>query len=239
MNAPGRVGTPLEASPSTRAAGERNGNGVWGGEPPRRRGWARRRRSWALAAVGVLITAGSATAGLVIWGGSGSTRELLVAARPIAAGHVIEPADLRPVSVGAAEGVSAIAVRDAAAVVGRPASVPVAAGALLPADVVRGAGVLPPAGRAVVSVAVPAGVVPPQAGPGAPVRVLPAPSGVAPSGQVVAARGWDAVLLGVAAARSGDTVVVSLQVAEGDAAGVVSAGSKIAVVVLSGPPTPR
>lgn len=183
----------------------------------------------------MLLTVGSTVFGLAVWNGSGTTRELLVAARAIPAGHVVEPADLRPVRVGAAEGVSAVAATGASGLVGRTASVPVAAGALIPADLVSGAGVLPPSGWAVVAVAVGPGVVPPEAGPGAAVRILPTPTPGVQSAGVSPGRGWDAVLLGVAAAGSGETSVVSLQVLEVDAAEVTAAGADIAIVVLAEP----
>lgn len=224
---------PGVAVPQQRDGGQRNGD-VWGGVPTRRSGRGPRRRSWALAAIGTLLTVGSTVFGLVVWNGSGTTRELLVAARAIPAGHVMEPADLRPVRVGAAEGVSAVAATGASDLVGRTASVPVAAGALIPADLVAGAGVLPPPGWVVLSVAVGPGVVPPEAGPGSAVRVLPTPAPGAPGTGASTGRSWEAVLIGVAA-WSGETAVVSLQVLEVDAAGVTAAGADIAIVVLSEP----
>ncbi|MGE0295284.1 SAF domain-containing protein [Pseudonocardia sp.] len=184
----------------------------------------------------MLLTVGSAVGGLLVWEAAGTTRELLVAARSIPAGHVLEPADLRAVEVGAADGVSVVAAGAAAELVGRPASIPVPAGALIPAEVASGAGVLPPRGWAVVSVAVAPGVVPPQAGPGATVRVLPVeePAAAIP-GRPVLPRGWDAVLLSVEPSGSGGVSVVSLQVTEADAAAVAAAAAKVAVVVLAGP----
>lgn len=195
--------------------------------------WSRRR--WVLAALGVLLTVGSGLAVLVLSTGSGGSRELLVAARSIPAGHVIERADLRAVSVVGAEDVSAVRSGEVGQLLGRAASVPVAAGALIPADVVRGAGVLPPPGQVLLSIAVGPGVVPPMAGPGAAVRVLSAPlAGTQPAPAAVG-KGWDAVLVDVRRAGSGETSVVSLQVAEADAAALAAAGDAISVVVLSGP----
>lgn len=216
---------------SARSSGEEQQ--VWAGAPrPRSRG----RRSWPMAAVGVVITAGSALAGLVVWDSSGWSRELLVAARPIPAGHVVEVADLRTVRVGGAEGVSVVPAEKAAGLVGRAAAVPVAAGALIPADLATAAGLLPPAGQVLAAVALRPGAVPPQAGPGAAVRVLPAPVGPGePAAGSRPAGGWQAVLVGVEQARSGDgSVLVSLQVAEADAAALAAAGSGVTVVVLSG-----
>lgn len=211
---------------------------AWGGPAPRRRGWWGRRRSIAFSALGLLATVGCATAGLVLWGTAVETRELLVAARAIPAGHVVEAVDLRAVSVGVADGVSAVRASDAQDVLGRPATVPVAAGSLIPQDLVSGAGVLPPPGSVVVSVAVPPGVLPPQAGPGSPVRVLPVANGRSPSGAStsIVGRGWDAVLLGVEPTGSGEVTVMSLQIAEADAPGLTAAGADIAVIVLPGRP---
>ncbi len=210
---------------------------AWGGgvssTPPRRS-----RRRWALAAVGVLLTAGCAAVGLVGWSAAGATTDLLVAARPIPAGHVLEAGDMRPVAVGAGEGVSAVPAAAASRLLGRPANIPVPAGALIPADLVDGtAGVLPPAGSVVLAKAVRPGVVPPLAAPGSQVRILPAPSetqaGVVSPAPEPAGAGWSAVLLSVEPAASGGDAVISLQVAEADAAPLVAAGSQVAVVVLA------
>lgn len=206
---------------------------VWA-EAPRPR--ARVRRSWPMAAIGVVITTGSALAGLVLWDSSSSSRELLVAARAIPAGHVVEGEDLRAVRLRGAEGVSVVPVEEAAGLVGRAAAVPVAAGALIPADLVDAPGLLPPSGQILAAVALRPGAVPPQAGPGAAVRVLPAPAGQgAPAVTGRPVGGWQAVLVGVEPARSGDGgVLVSLQVAEADAVSLAAAGSDVTVVVLSG-----
>jgi SAF domain len=204
--------------------------GAWGSAPAGRRG---SRRRWTLAAVGVLLSAGSAVVGLVVWSDAGAARELLVAARSIPAGHVVTESDVRVVAVGGAEGVSVVPAEQASSVVGRAASVPVAAGALLPAEVVGDAGVLPPPGSAVVSKAVGPGVLSPLAGPGATVRVYPAPADGTPGVGARSGSGWDAVVLGVDPGVSGEQSVVSLQVADQDAAAVVAAGSRIAIVVVS------
>lgn len=207
---------------------------VWA-EAPRPRPRPRGRRSWPMAAIGVVITAGSALAGLVVWDSSSSSRELLVAARAIPAGHVVGGADLRAIRLGGAESVSVVPVEEAAGLVGRAAALPVAAGALIPADLVDARGLLPPDGQVLAAVALRPGAVPPQAGPGAAVRVLPAPADQgAPAGLGRPLGGWQAVLVGVEPARSGDGgVVVSLQVAEADAASLAAAGSDVTVVVLS------
>ncbi len=228
--------TPTRAASSASAATARKPSeeppelgGAWGSAPPGRGS----RRRWALAAVGVLLSAGAAVAGLVVWSGAGATRELLVADRAIAAGHVMTPTDVRAVAVGGAEGVSVVPAELASSVVGRSASVPVAAGALLPADVVGDAGVLPPPGSAVVAKALGPGVLPPMAGPGAAVRVYPAPADGTSGVEARSGSGWNAVVLGVEPGVSGDQSVVSLQVADRDVAAVVAAGSRIAIVVVA------
>ena len=225
-----RAGLPGSAATARAASGPASElEGAWGSAPAARRG---SRRRWALAAVGVLLSAGSAVVGLVVWSDAGATRELLVAARSIPAGHVVTASDVRVVAVGGAEGVSVVPAEQATSVVGHTASVPVAAGALLPADVVADAGVLPPPGSAVVAKAVGPGVVPPLAGPGATVRVYPAPADGTSGVGARSGSGWDAVVVGVDPGVSGEQAVVSLQVADQDAAAVVAAGSRIAIVVV-------
>ena len=96
-------------------------------------------------AVGVAAAVGVGRGGRAVVGGVGGCgdrwragsrrgcdRELLGAARSIPAGHVVTASDVRAVAVGGAEGVSVVPAEQAASVVGRAASVPVAAGALHP-----------------------------------------------------------------------------------------------------------
>lgn len=208
------------------------GGDVWGG-PARRPGRGRRPRRWALFGMGLFLVAGSVVAGLTLWGEAGATREVLVAARPITAGHVLGRADLRAVALGGTEGVSVVAASDAARLVGAVATVPMPAGAVIPADVTR-AGLLPPAAQAVVSVALPAGAVPALASPGSPVRLFAIPVTGRPAPIGVPESGWPAVLVAVAPGGSGAAITVSLQVAEQDAGAILEAGDGVRVVVVNG-----
>ncbi|WP_232668630.1 SAF domain-containing protein [Pseudonocardia sp. TRM90224] len=214
-------------------AGDMGGEEQTWSAVPRPRGGAGR-LSLPMAALGVLLVAGCALGALVMWTGAGQRVDVLAAARDITAGHVLEPADLRTVSVAGIDEVSVVPASRTSQLIGLAAAVPVPAGALVPAGLVRRDGLLLPRGAIVMSIAVQAGAVPPQAGPGSAVRVLPIPPSATSPGRVPG-RGVDAVLLSVAPASSTESqLVVSLQLAEADAAALATSGD-VAVALLPGP----
>jgi hypothetical protein len=96
---------------------------------------------------------------------------VLAVARPVPAGATIRDADLRVVRVVPGAGVEVVTEAERATVVGRTATVPLVAGALLaPAHV--GAVMWPPAGESVVGVPVAAGRMPAGLSTGSRVSVL-------------------------------------------------------------------
>lgn len=98
------------------------------------------------------------------------TRVLMVV-EPVAAGQVITAADLRTVPVALARGIDVIPASQATIIVGRPAALPLVAGALLGnADV--GPASFPPAGQAVAAVALKAGMFPLHLAAGDKVQVI-------------------------------------------------------------------
>lgn len=102
--------------------------------------------------VGILIVAW--------WTSSASTKSaVLVAARSIAVGEVIEPADLRIVEIVADEGVSTVPAGKQRDVIGQRAAVGIPAGVLLSPQALRGGPRLQ-VGESIVAVPVPVGAAP-------------------------------------------------------------------------------
>ncbi|WP_234025189.1 SAF domain-containing protein [Streptomyces sp. MspMP-M5] len=106
----------------------------------------------------------------------GERDRVLVLAHDVPVGEVLKPADLRVVEVAAEAGV--VPAVDRGTVLGRRASVPLVAGALLaPGQVGTRAG-FPPLGSSQVAFAVEQGGAPPDLSRGERVAVLPGPAGV-------------------------------------------------------------
>jgi hypothetical protein len=98
-----------------------------------------RSRRPGLIAVAVLLIVGFGLSGAVLVSRAGHTTEVLVAARPVAAGHVIAAGD---VGVARMSGtVRAIASGDVGTVVGRTVTVGVVAGQVFNRDMLTGAAV--------------------------------------------------------------------------------------------------
>jgi hypothetical protein len=132
-----------------------------------------RRNRWRLLA-GVLVVFASAAGFVAFNTAATDTTPVLMVARPVAMGQPLSSADVRVVDVRLAAGVEAIPAGEVDLVVGRPAAVPLLAGALLTREQV-GPAAVPQAGEVLVAVSVPL----PPAGlaAGARVRVLVAPGG--------------------------------------------------------------
>jgi hypothetical protein len=110
-------------------------------------------------AVGVLLVVGAALGGVLLYLQADRKEPVAAFASPVAAGEVIERADLRVVYVSHDEGVLTMTPTAAATVVGRRAVRDVARGALVTPDVVSDGSSLA-AGEGVVGVAVAASAVP-------------------------------------------------------------------------------
>jgi hypothetical protein len=131
----------------------------------------------------------------------------------VAAGEVIGQADLRVVQVDAA--VELVGAADRDMVVGRTAAVPLAAGSLLsPAQL--GAPAWPPAGRSVLAVLVPTGLVPAGLSAGTTVSVLlpGAPADTSNGPEAAGMVAVPAVVVAVEAPNVAGIRVVSLKVLE-------------------------
>jgi len=140
---------------------------------------ARRRRRVAVAVAGLVVFGAAVIAFADLEPRSPRAVAVLVAARPLTAGHAIAEADLR-VALVTAQGVATLPAAGRARVVGRAAALDVAAGAPLVAGDV-GAVPGPGSGQAVVGLALRAGQVPVGLRPGDSVAVLATPRGATAS----------------------------------------------------------
>jgi len=195
---------------------------------------AGRRRQVPLIVMGVLLVVGCALGFADTSLSLASHEDVLVVAQPLAAGQVLTTSDLRAVRVSTGTGLQVVPVGEEASVVGRPAAVPLVAGALLTAGE-AGAGSPVGSGSDVVAVALKAGLFPPALAPGDRVQVVPV---VTSSSSTATASGSPvtATVLGVqlAPAASNAATVFSLQVAKTDADGVASlaAAGEVSLVQL-------
>ncbi len=133
-----------------------------------------RRRNWALSVIGGLVVVVCAVGFAVGWAHAGDRRPVLALVRPVAAGELLTAADLAVVRAGVSGPVSLVPASQEPTMVGRPAAVPLPAGALLaPGDV--GLPVLG-AGQQELGVAVKPGQYPPDLSAGQTVSVLSTPA---------------------------------------------------------------
>jgi hypothetical protein len=149
-----------------------------------------RRHRWRLLA-GVLVVLAS-VAGFVAFNTvAADTTPVLVVARPVPMGQPLSRADVRVVDVRLAPGVAAIPAGEVDLVMGRPAAVPLSAGALLSREQV-GPAAVPRAGEVLVAVSVP--LPPPGLAAGARVRVLVGADGGGATGAAASGDGGLGVL---------------------------------------------
>jgi hypothetical protein len=189
--------------------------------------------------VGVLLVIGGALAFADASLHLGSKEQVLVVSRPLAAGQVVQSSDLDSVRVSTGSGLEVIPASDEASVLGRPASLPLVAGALLTRAEV-GATAPVAAGSDLVAVGLKAGQYPPDLGPGDRVLVVPVTSslgtgnggtGSATSGTPVSAT---VVAVDVASAESDAPTVFSLQVAEkqADKVAALASGNEASLIQI-------
>jgi hypothetical protein len=210
-----------------------------GGASGARPGGTRRHRQLPLVVVGVLLVIGGALAFADASLHLGSKEQVLVVSRPLAAGQVVQSSDLDSVRVSTGSGLEVIPASDEASVLGRPASLPLVAGALLTRAEV-GATAPVAAGSDLVAVGLKAGQYPPDLGPGDRVLVVPVTSslgtgnggtGSATSGTPVSAT---VVAVDVASAESDAPTVFSLQVAEkqADKVAALASGNEASLIQI-------
>lgn len=181
-----------------------------------------RRRQLPLVVVGVLLLLGGALAFAETALHLQSREDVLVTTTALAAGRVLSPNDLRPVTMTAGNGLALVPADEEASVVGRPLAVPVVAGApLTSAELGTAAPVA--AGSDTVAVLVKSGGYPPDLAAGDRVEVVPvaAAGSVAPpsSTSPVAAT---VLAIGAAPSDANGGSIVTLQVARASADGVAA-----------------
>jgi hypothetical protein len=176
-----------------------------------------RRRSWALAVIGVLVVAVCALVFAAGWVQAGNRKPVLAVVHDVAAGQLLTAADLQVVRVSASGPVSLVPAAAEASVLGRPAAGPLPAGALLTSGDIGPA--VPAAGQDDLGVAVKAGQYPPDLSAGQTVDVLatPAASSAGSSSQGTSSPALpvgQAVVLGVDVNASSGATVVELRLSQ-------------------------
>jgi len=176
-----------------------------------------RRRSWALAVIGVLVVAVCALVFAAGWVQAGNRKPVLAVVHDVAAGQLLTAADLQVVRVSASGPVSLVPAAAEASVLGRPAAGPLPAGALLTSGDIGPAA--PAAGQDDLGVAVKAGQYPPDLSAGQTVDVLatPAASSAGSSSQATSSPALpvgQAVVLGVDVNASSGATVVELRLSQ-------------------------
>jgi Flp pilus assembly protein CpaB len=240
---------PSTTTPPRRVATRVGGNGAHRPEtpPPRPPSIQRRRRTTA-AIVAVLCIAGGALAGVVAFKAGSDRQSVLASSHSLAAGHILEPSDLRVVDVSTDGGLGFLLAATESSVVGRPLAVPVASGApLVSSDL--GSPTVTGRGEAVVGVLCKAGQYPPSLAPGDTVEIVDTgvgtAAGIAGAGVSAGALGASspiamltATVLGTDAPTDTATVgtVVSLRVAASDAPAVARAAAAGRISLILVPP---
>jgi len=129
------------------------------------------KRSVPMALVGVAAVVLGALLALALYTRVDRRQAVLAVRRPVAAGQVIAPEDLRQVRVSTADGITPVPVSRSATVVGKSAAVALVPGTLITSDHVGAPSSLQ-SGQAIVGVALKAGQAPAALPPGTRVQVI-------------------------------------------------------------------
>jgi SAF domain len=193
-----------------------------------------RRRNLSGAALGVLLVAVCAF-GIAAWASSvGHRVQVLVVAKEVPAGSVVQAGDLTAAGVAADRQVSAIPASAESEWVGKVARVDLVPGSLLERSEL-GAGPAIPAGSSVVGLHLKDGTFPAEIAPGATVEVVSTPAQGTTSG-VGTVLVPTATVLSMSVDPSGSGNLVSVVVPAADASAVASAaaGDDVSLVMLPG-----
>lgn len=191
------------------------------------------RRNVPYLLAGALLVVVCAVAAVVTAGRLGDRASVLALARPVVAGQVLAPGDIRAVEVAAGAELGLVPATTPG-VVGRPVAFSLPAGTLL-TRAALGPAQTPAAGAAVAAAGLKPGQFPPEIEPGARVAVLVAagsnPAGAAPA----AGTSWTGVVVAVAGSAGEQTTVVSVRMSEADARAMAAAPpGQLSVVLLGG-----
>ena len=201
--------------------------------PLRVRGRRASRTALSLA-IALVVVCGLAVAALVFYARGGHA--YLALARPVAYGAQIQPADLVTVQLGADSGLAPIPAAEKDSVMGRYATMPLAAGTLVTRAQLSDASV-PGPGHQVVSVTLKADQAPARAlAAGTPVLLVRTPDGSTVNGQSSPLSPVSGTVSATRELEYGAGVVVDVVVDAGDGPAVAMAASTghIAVVVTAG-----
>ena len=219
-----------------------DGNGVHRTEAGARLVPASRRRSTPAIILAVLSIAGGALAGVLAYKASSGRHSVLAASHAIAAGHVIQATDLSVVDVSSDAGLTLVSATDEDSVLGRPAGVPIAAGAPLTRSEV-GSVPAASAGEAIVGVLCKAGQYPPSLASGDTVEIIDTGAsglGAAAGAPTTGSESppLEATVIGVDAPTDTATVgtIISLRLSTSDAPAVSRAAAAGRVSLILVPP---
>lgn len=183
------------------------------------RGWAGRGPGWGprvtggrarvpYLLVGVLLVVGCTAVVLATVVTVGGRSTGLVLARPVVAGQLLAPADVRSVSLSADPGLDLL--DSSGGVVGRRVAYSLPAGTVLTRGVL-GAAKVPPAGLGVVAVAAAPGQFPPDLTAGTPVSIIQVTDSTSSGLPAGAGGSWPGVVTQVARTATDQTTVITVQ----------------------------
>jgi predicted RecA/RadA family phage recombinase len=181
--------------------------------------------------IGCLVTLGSAFAVAVLYSDAGERRPVLALAQPVAAGQAIEAHDLREVMVATDGGVNTVAARDRADVIGRTASVPLAAGALLTEEQLGDTPLLDPS-QAVFGAVLAEGSYPVELRAGDRVLLYELPATTETASPAEAVR---ATVVAVRDGQASGSISATLSVAAGDAGAMATAAGQDRLILVLAP----
>ena len=192
-----------------------------------------RRRPALIAASIVAISAGALLAAFA-WTATSTTQSVLAVRSAVERGALITQDDVMTVQVSADPALAPVPASQASSVVGQRAATDLAAGTLLTREQVS-ATVLPAAGMSIVGVGLPSAQMPGEpllVGDRVRVVATPGPSGEVTAGEPVTIA---ATVVGVRVNDENGQSVVSVQVPQGDAAGLAAraATGNVALVLDS------
>ena len=192
-----------------------------------------RRRPALIVASAVAVSAGALLAAFA-WTATSTTQSVLAVRSAVERGAVIAQDDVMTVQVSADPALAPVPASQASAVVGQRAATDLAAGTLLTREQVSDK-VLPAAGMSIVGVGLPSAQLPGEpllVGDRVRVVATPGASGEVPAGEPVTIA---AMVVGVRVNDENGQSVVSVQVPQGDAAGLAarSATGNVALVLDS------
>lgn len=202
-------------------------NGRAAPPPPLRR---RISAPWVIGGVAVILTC--LLAGAIVGGRLDTRASVLVVTHPVAAGQALTSGDVAVARVSADSSVATMPGAQLTSVVGQTAAVPLRAGELLaPADL--GGVAWPPAGQAVIAVAIKPGHAPSSLSAGSHVSAVVVPAAPATGGATPSAIHVTGVVVSIeAAADQSGSQVVSLILSSDDANLLAAATGDVTLVQL-------